>query len=336
MAQTYDQILSDIRKKKVANLYFLTGEEPYFIDMISDTIENEVLDEADKAFNQIVVYGRDVDVDTIAEHARSFPMMGDKMVVIVKEAQDVKNLENFEPYIDTIPETTVLVFVYKYKKLDKRKTFAKKIDKAGVYFESKKLYENNIPGWISTYLKNEGYSITPKATMMLADYLGTDLHKIANELDKLTITLPKNRSISDEDIERNIGISKDFNAFELQAAIGSRDVVKANRIVNHFADNGKDNPLLLTATILFGYFTKLIKYHTTPDKSQGNLANVLGVAPYFVKDYQSAAQNYSLFNCVNAISILREFDLKSKGYNNGEVSEKDLYREMVFKIIHNC
>ncbi len=336
MAQTYEQILSDIRKKKLANLYFLTGEEPYFIDMISDTIENEILDEADKAFNQIVVYGRDVDVDTIAEHARSFPMMGDKMVVIVKEAQDVKNIENFEPYIDAIPETTILVFVYKYKKLDKRKTFAKKIDKAGVYFESKKLYENNIPGWISTYLKNEGYSITPKATMMLADYLGTDLHKIANELDKLTITLPKNRSISDEDIERNIGISKDFNAFELQAAIGSRDVIKANRIVNYFADNGKDNPLLLTATILFGYFTKLIKYHTATDKSQSNLASVLGVGPYFVKDYQMAAQNYTLTNCVNAISILREFDLKSKGYNNGEVSEKDLYREMVFKIIHNC
>ena len=175
MAQTYDQIINDIRKKKLAKIYFLTGEEPYFIDMISDTIENEVLDEADKAFNQIVVYGRDVEVDTIAEHARSFPMMGDKMVVIVKEAQDAKNIENFEPYIETIPETTILVFVYKYKKLDKRKTFAKKIEKAGVYFESKKLYENNIPGWISTYLKNGGYSITPKATMMLADYLGTDL-----------------------------------------------------------------------------------------------------------------------------------------------------------------
>lgn len=336
MAQTYDQIINDIRKKKLAKIYFLTGEEPYFIDMISDTIENEVLDEADKAFNQIVVYGRDVEVDTIAEHARSFPMMGDKMVVIVKEAQDVKNIENFEPYIETIPETTILVFVYKYKKLDKRKTFAKKIEKAGVYFESKKLYENNIPGWISTYLKNGGYLITPKATMMLADYLGTDLHKISNELDKLTITLPKNRSISDEDVERNIGISKDFNVFELQNAIGNRDVLKANRIVNHFASNGKDNPLLLTATILLQYFTKLIKLHTATDKSQGNLASVLGVSPFFVKDYQSAAQNYSLTNCVNAISILREFDLKSKGYNNGEVDERDLYREMIFKILHNC
>lgn len=334
MAQSHEQIIKDIRSKKLAKLYFLTGEEPYFIDMISDTIENEVLDEADKAFNQIVVYGRDVDVDTIAAHARSFPMMGDKMVVIVKEAQDVKNLEEFEPYIDTIPETTILVFVYKYKKLDKRKTFAKKLDKAGVYFESKKLYENNIPSWISTYLKGEGFSITPKATQMLADYLGTDLHKIANELSKLTISLPKNRAISDDDIERNIGISKDFNAFELQDAIGKRDVLKANRIVNYFADNGRDNPLLLTATILLGYFTKLIKLHTATDKSQGNLASVMGVAPFFVKDYLEASRNFSLPQCVNAISILREFDLKSKGYNNGEVNEKDLYREMIFKILH--
>ena len=331
---TYDQILSDIHKKNFAPIYFLTGEEPYFIDMISDTIENEALDEADRAFNQIVVYGRDVDVETIANHARSFPMMGDRMVVIVKEAQDVKNLENFEAYLDTIPETTLLVFVYKYKKFDKRKTLAKKIDKKGVWFESKKLYDSNIPGWIQNYLKGEGYSITPKATQMLADYLGTDLHKIANELKKLIIALPKKKSIDDADVERNIGISKDYNGFELQNAIGSRDVLKANRIVNYFGDNGKDNPLLVTVITLYGYFTKLIKLHTTQDKSQGNLASVLGVNPFFVKDYLAAARNYPPATCIRCISILREFDLKSKGYESGDVSEKDLYREMIFKLMH--
>ena len=331
---TYEQILSEIHKKNFAPIYFLTGEEPYFIDMISDTIENEALDEADRAFNQIVLYGRDVDVETIANHARSFPMMGERMVVIVKEAQDVKNLENFEAYLDTIPETTLLVFVYKYKKFDKRKTLAKKIDKKGVWFESKKLYDSNIPGWIQNYLKAEGYSITPKATQMLADFLGTDLHKIANELKKLTIALPKNRSIDDADVERNIGISKDFNVFELQNAIGNRDVLKANRIVNYFGDNGKDNPLLVTAITLYGYFTKLIKLHCTKDQSQGNLASVLGVNPYFVRDYTNAARNYSLGACIHCISILREFDMKSKGYESGEVSEKDLYREMIFKLMH--
>ena len=330
----YDQILSDIHKKNFAPVYFLTGDEPYFIDMISDTIENEALDEADRAFNQIVLYGRDVDVETIANHARSFPMMGERMVVIVKEAQDVKNLEEFEKYLDTIPETTLLVFAYKYKKFDKRKTLAKKIDKKGVWFESKKLYDSNLPGWIQNYLKGEGYSITPKANQMLADYLGTDLHKIANELKKLIIALPKKKSIDDADVERNIGISKDYNGFELQNAIGSRDVLKANRIVNYFGDNGKDNPLLVTVITLYGYFTKLIKLHTTQDKSQGNLASVLGVNPFFVKDYLAAARNYPPATCIRCISILREFDLKSKGYESGDVSEKDLYREMIFKLMH--
>ena len=331
---TYEQILSEIHKKNFAPVYFLTGDEPYFIDMISDTIENEALDEADRAFNQIVLYGRDVDVETIANHARSFPMMGDRMVVIVKEAQDVKDLERFEAYLDTIPDTTLLVFVYKYKKFDKRKTLAKKIDKTGVWFESKKLYDSNIPGWIQNYLKADGYSITPKATQMLTDFLGTDLHKIANELKKLTIALPKNKSIDDADVERNIGISKDFNVFELQNAIGTRDVLKANRIVNYFGDNGKDNPLLVTAITLYGYFTKLIKLHCTQDKSQGNLASVLGVNPFFVKDYLTAARNYPPQVCIRNISILREFDMKSKGYESGEVDEKDLYREMIFKLMH--
>ena len=331
---TYEQILSEIHKKNYAPIYFLTGEEPYFIDMISDTIEEEALDEADRAFNQIVLYGRDVDVETIANHARSFPMMGDRMVVIVKEAQDVKNLEDFEDYLDTIPETTLLVFAYKYKKFDKRKAFAKKVDKKGVWFESKKLYDNNIPGWIQNYLKAEGYSITPKATQMLADFLGTDLHKIANELKKLTIALPKNKSIDDADVEHNIGISKDYNVFELQNAIGSRDVLKANRIVNYFGDNTKETPLLVAAISLYGYFTKLIKLHCTQDKSQGNLASVLGVNPFFVKDYLMAARNYPPATCIRCISILREFDMKSKGYESGETSEKDLYREMIFKLMH--
>ena len=211
---------------------------------------------------------------------------------------------------------------------------AKKIDKKGVWFESKKLYDSNIPGWIQNYLKAEGYSITPKATQMLADFLGTDLHKIANELKKLTIALPKNKSIDDADVERNIGISKDYNVFELQNAIGSRDVLKANRIVNYFGDNGKDNPLLVTAITLYGYFTKILKLHFATDKSQGALASMLGVNPYFVKDYQLAARNYPPGACIRCISILREFDMKSKGYESGEVSEKDLYREMIFKLMH--
>jgi DNA polymerase-3 subunit delta len=331
---TFEQILSDIHNKKYAPIYFLMGEEPYFIDVISDTIEEEVLDEAEKAFNQIVVYGRDVDIDTVATHAKSFSMMGGYMVVIVKEAQDLKNIEDFEKYLDVIPPTTILVFDYKYKKLDKRRALAKKIDKMGVLFESKKLYENNIPGWIQSYLSDKGYSITPKAAQMLTDFLGTDLHKVRNELDKLIIALPKSKKIDDADVEYNIGISKDYNVFELQNAIGRRDVMKANQIVNYFGDNGKDNPLLVTAISLYGYFTKILKVHYATDPSQNALAATLGVNPYFVRDYQLAARNYSIGDCVRCISVLREFDLKSKGYNSGEVSEKDLYREMIFKLLH--
>jgi len=331
---TYEQIIADIHRKKYAPIYFLMGDEPYFIDMISDTIEEEVLDETEKAFNQIVVYGRDVDIDTVATHAKSFSMMGGYMVVIVKEAQDLKNIEDFEKYLEAIPPTTILVFDYKYKKLDKRRALAKKIDKMGVLFESKKLYENNIPGWIQSYLAGKGYNITPKATQMLTDYLGTDLHKVRNELEKLIIALPKSKKIDDEDVERNIGISKDFNVFELQNALGRRDVMKANQIVNYFGDNVKENPLLVTVINLYAYFTKLLKLHYASDQSQNALASVLGVNPFFVKDYQAAARNYPISECVRCIAVLRDFDMKSKGYNIGEASQKDLYREMIFRILH--
>ena len=330
---TFEQILADIHQKKYAPIYFLMGEEPYFIDVISDTIEEEVLDETEKAFNQIVLYGRDVDIDTVATHAKSFSMMGGYMVVIVKEAQDLKNIEDFEKYLDVIPQTTILVFDYKYKKLDKRRALAKKIDKIGVLFESKKLYDRDIPGWIQGYMAEKGYSITPKATQMLTDFLGTDLHKVRNELDKLIVALPKQRKIDDADVERNIGISKDFNVFELQNAIGHRDVMKAMQIVQHFGES-KDNPLFLTAITLYGYFTKILKVHYASDQSQNALASALGVNPFFIRDYQVAARNFSISDCVKCIAVLREFDLKSKGYNVGETLEKDLYREMIFKLLH--
>ncbi|MGP1446671.1 MAG: DNA polymerase III subunit delta [Candidatus Limimorpha sp.] len=335
MAKTFEQILSDIRKRHFEPLYFLMGEEPYFIDLISDTLEENILDEADKAFNQIVVYGRDVDVKTIVDHARSFPMMGEHMVVIVKEAQDVKDIEELAPYLETFPPSTILVVNYKYKKLDKRRSLSKTVDKLGVLFESKKVYENKIPEWIQNYLQNcdSPHGITPKAVQMLTDFLGTDLHKVRNELDKLVIAVPKSKKIDDVDVERNIGISKDYNVFELQNAVGSGDVLKANRIVNYFAEN-KDNPLFLTAISLFGYFSKLLKLHYATDKSPGNLASILGVNPFFVRDYLEAARNYSIADCVRCIAVLREFDMKGKGYKSGEASEKELYKEMIFRIMH--
>jgi DNA polymerase-3 subunit delta len=203
----------------------------------------------------------------------------------------------------------------------------------GVLFESKKLYDRDIPSWIQNYLSGKGYAITPKATQMLTDFLGTDLHKVRNELDKLVVALPKQKKIDDADVERNIGISKDFNVFELQNALGRRDAVKAMQIVQHFGES-KDNPLFLTAISLYGYFTKILKVHYATDPSQNALAVAIGVSPYFVRDYQLASKNYTIGDCVRCISILREYDLKSKGYQVGDTPEKELYREMIFKLLH--
>ena len=332
---TYEQILSDIKKKVYYPIYFLMGEEPFFIDTISDELENSILDEAERSFNQIILYGNDVNAYEIMSQARAFPMMGDKLVVIVKEAQNVKDIESIADYLDKIPPTTILVFNYKYKKLDKRKSLAKIIDKKGVLFESKKLYDNNIPDWIVKYLASRKYNITQKACQMIADFLGNDLHKVRNELDKLMLALPSTKRIDDADVEYNIGISKDFNVFGLQKAIGAKDTFKANQIINYFGDNPNENPIFMTIVILYGYYTKLLKLHFSKDKSKNNLATILGVNPFFVNDYLEAARNYSWVDCMRCIEVLREYDMKSKGYNStSDVSQKELYREMLFKLMN--
>lgn len=333
-AMTYEQILKDISNKVFYPIYFLMGEEPFFIDNISDELENKILDEAERSFNQIVLYGADVTAKDIMTQARAFPMMGDRLVVIVKEAQSVKDIDNLGEYIDKLPPTTILIIDYKYKKLDKRKALAKYIDKNGVLFESKKLYDNNIPDWIIKYLASKKYNITPKAAQMLADFIGNDLHKVRNELDKLMVAVPPTKRIDDADVEYNIGISKDFNVFELQKALGSKDFFKAYQIINYFGENPKDNPIFKTITVLYGYFTKLLKLHFSKDKSKSNIATVLGVNPFFVNDYFEAARNYSWTDCMDCIAVLREFDLKAKGYNSTDVSEKELYKEMLVKLIY--
>ena len=334
---TYEQILSDIKKRIYYPIYFLMGEEPFFIDSISDELENTILDEAERSFNQVVIYGSDVDgVKDIITQARAFPMMGEYLVVIVKEAQNVKDIESLADYLDKLPSTTILIINYKYKKLDKRRALAKYVDKKGVLFESKKLYDDNIPNWIVKYLETKKYSITPKAAQMLADFLGNDLHKVRNELEKLMVAVPATKRIDDVDVEYNIGISKDFNVFELQKAIGSKNLVKATQIINYFGDNPNDNPIFMTIVVLYGYYTKLLKLHFSKDKSKNTLAIVLGVNPFFVNDYLEAARNYSWVDCMNGIAVLREFDMKSKGYNStSDISQKELYREMLFKLINS-
>lgn len=332
---TYEQILSDIKNKVCYPIYFLMGEEPFFIDTISDQLENSILDEAERSFNQIILYGSDVSVKDIMSQARAFPMMGEHLVVIVKEAQNVKDIDSLFEYIDKLPATTILVINYKYKKIDKRKSLAKYIDKKGVLFESKKLYDNNIPDWIVKYLASRKYNITPKAAQMLADFLGNDLHKVRNELEKLMVAVPSSKRIDDADVEYNIGISKDFNVFELQKAIGSKNFLKANQIVNYFGDNPNDNPIFMTIVVLYGYYTKLLRIHFSKERDKTTLATMLGVNTFFVNDYIEAARNYSWIDCMNCIAVLRNFDLRSKGYNStSDTTQKELYREMLFKLMN--
>jgi DNA polymerase-3 subunit delta len=327
-------IVDDIKQGNLKPIYFLMGEEPYYIDKISDFIENSVLDESEKGFNQIVMYGRDVSVDEIVSSAKRFPMMAEHQVIIVKEAQDLsRSIDKLEAYATNPQLSTVLVFNYKYKKLDKRKKVYKAINKNGLIYESKKLYENQVGDWIVKVLRGKKFSIEPKASQMLVEFLGTDLSKISNELDKLTSVLSEGTIISPNHIEENIGISKDFNNFELRKAVGNKDVVKANRIINYFSQNPKNNPLVMTISLLNSFFTQLLMYHGLKDKSKASVARALGVNPYFVDDYVSAARNYPMRKVSQVIGILRDADVKSKGVGANQ-SQADILKELIFKILH--
>lgn len=327
-------IISGINKGNIKPIYFLMGEEPYYIDKISDFIEENVLDEAEKGFNQQVMYGRDVSIEDIVSAAKRYPMMAERQVIIVKEAQDLsRNIEKLVAYAENPQQTTVLVLNYKYKKLDKRKKLHKAIAKSGLIYESKKLYENQVSDWIRRVLSGKKYQIAPKAAQMLVEFLGTDLSKISNELDKLMLILPVETIIDDNHIEQNIGISKDFNNFELRKAVGDKNILKANRIINYFAENPKNNPLVMTISLLHSFFTQLLLFHGLKDKSKSAVARSIGVSPYFVDEYFLAARNYPMRKVAQVIASLREADIKSKGVGASQ-SQKDILKELLFKILH--
>jgi len=335
MAVTYEEIISDLKKRIFKPVYFLAGEEPYYIDLITEYIEEKVLPEAEKAFNQIIMYGDDTNIPSIIDTARRFPMMASHQVIIIKEAQTLKKLEDLVIYLENPLHSTILVFCYKYKTLDKRTKLCKTLETQGVYFESARIRDYLIPGWIERYLMTKGIKTDPSASAMLTEFLGTDLHKIVNELDKLIITLPEGKPvITTTLIEKNIGISKDYNNFELQKAIGEKDILKANMIIHYFANNPKENPITLTMTSLFGYFSKLLTYHYTTDKSKNNVAAVLKVNPFFVKDYESAATKYNVSKTVHIISLLRTYDMRSKGFGDPGTEPGDLMKELIYKILH--
>ena len=331
----HNQILQDLKNKVYHPVYFLTGEETYYIDVISDYIEKNVLDETEKDFNQSILYGKESDLTTIINEAKRYPMMANHNVVIIKEAQHLsRELDKLETYLENPTPTTILVFCYKYKKIDGRKKFGKTLKKKAVFLETKKLYDNQIPDWISSYLKKKNYPITPQAALLIAEFLGTDLGKVVNELEKLTINIPEGNEITPDTVEKNIGISKDFNNFELNKALGTKDVLKANKIIYHFSKNERDHPLVVTIGLMYSFFTNILKFHYTKDKSRNNIASVLRVSPFFVGEYEVAARNYSIKKSVKIIEYLRDYDLKSKGVNNASASNSELLKELVFKILH--
>ena len=327
------KIINDLKAGNIKPIYFLMGEEPYYIDKLTEYIENTILSEEEKGFNQTIIYGRDTTIEEVISNAKRYPMMAERQVVVVREAQELsRTIDKLESYAENPQPTTVLVFAYKYKTLDKRKKLVKLIAKHGVLLESKKLYDNQVGAWINKLLQGRGYSIEPKANAMLVEFLGNDLSRISNELDKLKIILPKGHIISPKDIEYNIGFSKDFNVFELQNAIGSKNQLKAYQIVQYFAENPKDNPMVVTVSLVFSFFVKILKYHGLKDKNPKTVAPILGVSPFFLKDYDVALRNYPMKKVSSIIASLRNIDVKSKGVGANALPSHDLLKEMLVSI----
>ena len=339
---TAADIIKDIKNRKYKPVYLLHGDEPYFIDQVSDQIENHLLPEAEKGFNQTVLYGKDTDIMTVLNASKRYPMMADYQVVLVKEAQDMKwgtegdDKKGINPllsYLENPLPSTILAFCYKYGKFDKRKKAYKAIEKSGLVFESTSLYDNKIPAWVEGYLTEKGYRVNPQASAMLAEYLGNDLSKIANELDKLMLNVARGEEVTLKHIQDNIGISKEYNVFELQTALGKKDVLKVNQIINYFEANPKANPIVLVLGNLNNFFTKVLIYHYVKDKSPQNLARELGVSPFFIKDYEQAARSYPYGKTMQIIHYLREYDLKSKGVESN-TDHGGLMKELMFKLLH--
>lgn len=333
---TYEEIVRDVKNGVYVPIYFLMGEEDYYIDRISEYIADRVLTEAEKEFNLTILYGADTDIATIINSAKRYPMMSKYQIVMVKEAQNLKNLDELTYYLQKPLMSTILVFCYKHGVLDRRKKLAAEIEKAGILFESKKLKDAQLPGFISSYLKRKRVDIEPKASEMMAEFVGADLNRMAGELEKLVITLPDGCSrITPEQIERNIGISKDYNNFELRNALITKDVLKANLIVKYFNNNMKNNPLQVTLAVLFGFFSNLMLTYYAPGKSEQEIASFLGLrSPWQAKDYLAAMKKYSGVKVMQIIGEIRLCDAKSKGVKNSSVSDGDLLRELIYFMMH--
>jgi DNA polymerase-3 subunit delta len=330
----HKDIIKDFQEKKAKPVYFLHGEEPYYIDVISDTATSLLLEEHERDFNQTVVYGKDVDLISLLGQLRQFPMMADYQVVILKEAQDVKKWEELESYFENPIDTTVFIICHKYKKADSRKKFIKNIQKHGVVFESKKIYENQMDAWIKTYLKGKGFGISPKAALLLVEFLGNDLGKVVGELEKLAIVLAKGTEINEIHIEENIGISKDYNVFELSNALAKRDILKAHKIINYFEKNPKAAHITQILPTIFNFYERLMRAHFMGIKDANSAQSKLRMNYYAAQELIAALRIYNPKIIARNISLIHEYDLKSKGLRRGPGSDADLLRELFYQLMH--
>lgn len=333
---SFNAIRSDIMQRRFKPVYLLMGDEAYFIDALTELLSSTVLTETEKDFNMLTFYGVDADVNLIIASARRFPMMAEYQLIIVKEAQNLDKFELLDLYAKNPMHSTILVINYKHGTVDKRKAVIKSIQKIGEVFESKKLYDNQIPAFIQSWLKEKEITIDDKSAQMLTDYVGNDISKLIPQLQKLEVSLPEmQRRITSEMIEKNVGISKDYNNFELQKAIISKNVVMANRIVDYFDKNPKDNPMIATVAVLFNYFSNLLECYWLPQKDEQSVMNALQMkSSFFVRDYMTGLRNYNAQKVMQIISDLRTFDARSKGVDNVSISQGDLLKELVYRIMH--
>lgn len=331
------KVLDELKAKKYRPIYLLHGEESYFIDLISDYIEEHVIEPAQRGFDQTVLYGKDTDFVTLVNAARRFPMIADYQVIVVKEAQSLNwkgDEEVLTKYLENPMPQTLLVLAYKHGKFDKRRKVYKAAEKAGLVLESAKIYEDKVAAWVTDFLREKKRKIHPQAAALIGEYLGTNLAKVVNEIEKLLLNVPAEREINLQDVERFIGISKDFNVFELTTALARKDVLKAFRIVDYFSANPRSNPIQMTIGAMGTYFTKVLKYHYLPDKSPQTVAKELGVHPFFTREYELAARNYGRRKMFDVMGHLSAYDLKSKGVGVGDVDNGELLKELVFNILN--
>jgi DNA polymerase III subunit delta len=334
---TFTEINKSLRQNKFSSVYFLHGEEDYFIDSIAKEIETRAMPEADRAFNLSILYGKDADVQTILDTARRYPMFAERQVVFVKEAQDLKGIEGLVGYVEKPVPTTILVLCYKHKKLDGRSKLSTTLSKSSaVVFESKKLYENQLPDWISDYTDGLQLKLQPQVAALIAEYLGSDLSKVANELDKLALNFAKGTTITTDHVQDQIGISKEYNVFELQKALGQRQAEKAFRIVQNFIANPKSNPLVVVISSLYNYFSNVYMLQFLKSSSDAEMVKALKLrSEFFLKEYKETLKQYNRLQAEKVLHLLKEYDLRSKGVNNDSTPEGELLRELVYKILMN-